>query len=128
MSNLSFKGDLRTGGTGIKTQLSLIHFIEDNVHIIYSPALDLTGYGNNEVEAKDSFQVVLGEFMTYGLNKKCLFEELKKLGWKVRGSKKKPKVESPDISDMMKVNADLGEVINKKDYTKYHQEVLIPAY
>lgn len=128
MSNLIFKGNLKSGDKGIKTNLSLISFIEDGVHIIYSPALDLSGYGNTEGEAKDSFEIVLSEFFNYCMNKKTIFDELKRLGWKVKGSKKHPKVQSPDMSELLKSNTDLEDIFQKKEFHKYNKEVMIPAF
>ena len=36
----------------IKTSLDIFSYKEDNVRIVYSPALDLSGYGNTVEEAK----------------------------------------------------------------------------
>lgn len=128
MSNLIFKGNLQSGDTGIKTNLSLLSFVEEGIHIIYSPALDLSGYGNTEGEAKESFEVVLSEFFNYCMNKKTVFDELKRLGWKVKGNRKHPKVESPDMSELLKNNTDLEDFFQKKEFYKYNKEVMIPAY
>lgn len=49
----------------IKKDLTLISFIEDGVHILYSPDLDLPGYGYTEDEAKQSFRVALEAFLQY---------------------------------------------------------------
>lgn len=49
--------------------LSLIPFNEGDVIIIYSPALDLSGYGYNEKEAKESFEITLEEFLNYIIEK-----------------------------------------------------------
>lgn len=128
MSNLKFSGNLGDGKTGIKTELSLIYFIEEGTHIIFSPALDLSGYGNNEIEAKESFQIVLQEFISYGLNKKTLLQDLENHGWKVKGSKNKPQIQSPDLADMLKSNSELEDIFQKKDFKKYNQDLLIPAF
>ena len=48
MSRVQSSGKMVKERPNIKTELSLIAFIEDGTHIIYSPALDLSGYGNTE--------------------------------------------------------------------------------
>lgn len=128
MSNLKFSGNLGDGKTGIKTELSLIYFVEDNTHIIFSPALDLSGYGNTEIEAKESFQIVLQEFINYGMNKKTLLKDLEDHGWKIRGNKKRPKIQSPDLSEMLKSNNELEDIFQTKNFQKYNQDLLIPAF
>ncbi|HON53773.1 MAG TPA: hypothetical protein PLS12_11235, partial [Bacteroidales bacterium] len=50
--------------------LSLIKFKEDKAAIIYSPALDLSGYGNTFEDAKKSFSTTLQEFIKYTHNKR----------------------------------------------------------
>src|SRR5690606_9995731 len=101
MSRLQFSGKLVNGGSKIKTDLSLISFVEEGTHIIYSPALDLSGYGNSEEEAKESFQVVLQEFLSYCMNKKTLYTELERLGWSIKRNKKHPRITSPELSNLL---------------------------
>jgi len=72
----------------VKTNLFLILFQEDEHFIVYSPALDLSGYGYSEQEAKDSFNTVLAEFINYTTTKNTFFDELKKHGWKIKGARK----------------------------------------
>ena len=62
MSNLHLRADLGTNDGKYHVGLSLVEFEEDNVIIIYSPALDLSGYGNSEIEAKNSFSEAFNEF------------------------------------------------------------------
>lgn len=49
--------------------------------IIYSPALDLSGYGNTINVAKKSFKIALEEFIRYTLNENTFNDVMKKLGW-----------------------------------------------
>lgn len=127
MAKLTYTGNLKNGQSGINTKLSLLSFVEDNIHIIYSPALDLSGYGSTEEEAKQSFEVVLSEFIGYCMNKKTLFEELKRLGWDVQGGKKHPKIKSPDWSDLIKSNSELENILENKNFTKFNQDLNLPA-
>jgi hypothetical protein len=58
---------------GIKARILLFHFKDmHGVHFIYSPHLDLTGYGYSHEEAKQSFEVVLKGFIDYTIKKGTL--------------------------------------------------------
>ncbi len=128
MSKIKFSENFGGEKTGIRTELSLIHFMEDATHIIFSPALDLSGYGNTESEAKDSFQIVLQEFINYGMNKKTLLKDLENHGWKIKGGSKSPNIQSPDLAYLLKTNTELEDIFHTKDFHKYNQELLIPAF
>jgi len=128
MAKLTFTENLERGKSGINTKLSLLSFKEDGAYIIYSPALDLSGYGNTEEEAKESFQVVLEEFITYCMNKKTFYEELKRLGWHIKGGKTDPEIKSPDWTDLLKNNPELEDILENKQFTKFNQEVNLPAF
>lgn len=65
--------------TDFKISLSMIAFQEDKVHILFSPTLDLYGYGNTVEEAKQSFMVSLNAFLDYAIQNKTLISELKRL-------------------------------------------------
>ena len=65
MSNLSFKGEFKDGATKIIIKVGVYLFREDNVFIAYCPALDMSGYGENENEAKKSFEQSMGIYVEY---------------------------------------------------------------
>ncbi len=102
MSKLKFTSSYNDGKNSINLELSLYLWEENGIHYVYSPSLDVTGYGNTEVEAKTSFEVTLDEFITYTHNKKTIFEELEHLGWAV--NKKKKRVHSPDLEELLSDN------------------------
>lgn len=54
----------------MQVDLALILFEEDGSQIAYCQALDVSGYGNDEEEAKRSFEISLSEFFRYLINKK----------------------------------------------------------
>jgi hypothetical protein len=103
--------------------LSLVEFEEDNVTIIYSPALDLSGYGYNQMEAKQSFSEALHEFFRYTGNKNTLDQVLTGLGWDIKGSKKKPKFNPPKDSDLISTNPLYNEIVNNKSYKVSREDV-----
>jgi len=81
MAPYIFKGGFENKAGSIKVMLLLFHFEDENkVHFIYSPHLDLTGYGNNKEEAKNSFEIVFEDFVDYTLKKKTLSKVLTDLG------------------------------------------------
>jgi hypothetical protein len=127
MSNLHLSADLGFTNRKYQVGLSLVEFEEDNVTIIYSPALDLSGYGYSQSEAKQSFSEALHEFFRYTNNKKTLDKVLKNLGWAIRGTKNKPKFNPPKDSDLVSLNPLYNEIVNSKSY-KVSREAIEFAY
>ena len=123
MSNLSFQGSIGLNNSIHHVTLSLVEFTEDDVIIIYSPALDLSGYGNSEAEAKNSFNIALHEFIRYTNNKNTFNQVLKELGWEIKGSKKKPKFKPPLNSDLVQNNPLYNDIINGKNHKVFNQQV-----
>src|ERR1051326_7957982 len=56
-------GNISLDQGNINFQVPVISFIDDNKHIIYCPALDLSGYGNNETEARKSLDIVIEGYL-----------------------------------------------------------------
>ena len=108
--------------TSTKTNLSLIAFQENKVHILFSPALDLYGYGNTIEEAKQSFMVSLNEFLNYSIENKTLIGELKRLGWKILDN---GNVSSPLPSYFIKNNNTFKDVWNKP-FRKFDKTINLP--
>jgi len=90
------------GNKEVEVSISIFLWEEESIFYVYSPALDLTGYGLSEEEARKSFETVLHEFIVYTHNKKTIFSELEKLGWAV--NKRKKRVISPDFEDLLSEN------------------------
>ncbi len=100
----------------VEFNISIFLWEEDSVSYVYSPALDLTGYGLNKEEARESFETVLHEFIVYTHNKKTIFTELENLGWAV--NKKKGRVVSPDFEDMLSENEHFKHLYKSKDLVR----------
>ena len=111
------------GKNGYKIRLSLIEFEEDGVTIIYAPALDLSGYGNTEIEAKESFNIVMEEFLQYTHSKNTLNGVLSELGWEIKVSSKNAKYSPPKNSDLVDKNPLYKEILDKKQYKVFSKEV-----
>ncbi|UZO81915.1 hypothetical protein NBT05_05475 [Aquimarina sp. ERC-38] len=123
MDKLHLTADLGFDNGKYYVGLSLVEFEEDNVTIIYSPALDLSGYGYSQSEAKQSFSEALQEFFRYTSNKKTLEKVLKDLGWVIKGSKKKSKFNPPKDSDLISLNPLYNEIVNNKSYKVSRENV-----
>jgi hypothetical protein len=123
MSELQITANLGFPNQKFHVGLSLVEFNEDDVVIIYSPALDLSGYGHSPEEAKNSFFESLHEFFRYTHNKNTLDKVLKDLGWSIKGTKKKPKFNPPLDSDLVTSNSLYNEIVNNKSYRVSRQDV-----
>ena len=121
--NLGHTSNYRDGRNWINVKLSLIEFEEDGLHFVYSPALDLTGYGKTEAEAKESYNQAIEEFLTYTSHKKTAFEVLERLGWII----KKKKVSAPSLSELLQNRSYLEEIFTEKQFRKTDENVCIPA-
>ena len=88
METHSFKAAYETGMAKISVMLGVYLFKEDNVFITYCPALDLSGYGYDEREAKLSFAEVMRQYLDYCLHKHTLVKDLQRLGWNIKSMKK----------------------------------------
>ena len=123
MSKIHYDGKIGFPDRLFHVELSLIEFNEDNVTIIYSPALNLSGYGYNPEEARDSFNTVLHEFFRYTSAKKTINTVLTELGWSITTGKKQSKVKAPSNTDLIAKNPLYNEIINSKNYRVYNEAV-----
>ena len=123
MSSLVIKSELGLNNSKHHFDLSLIEFQEDQVTIIYSPALDLSGYGYNLQEARNSFSEALQEFFRYTSNKKTTDKILEDLGWSIIDTKEKPRFNPPKDSDLVQTNPLFNDIVNNKDYKVSREDV-----
>jgi len=122
--NLGHSSQYRDGRNWVNVKLSLIEFEEDGLHFVYSPALDLTGYGKTEVEAKESYDIAMEEFLTYTTHKETVFKELERLGWTIS---KKKKISAPSLPELLQSRSYLEEIFTEKQFRKTDENVAIPA-
>lgn len=104
------------GKNKVEVNLSIFLWEEDSIFYTYSPAFDLTGYGLSKVEARESFETVLQDFIKYTHNKKTIFQELENLGWAV--NKRKKRVISPDFEDMLSENEHFNHLYKSKNLVR----------
>lgn len=129
MPNYIYTADITNPSSKVRVNLFLIYFQdENNVHFIFSPHLDLTGYGHSLKEAKKSFNIVLDDFISYTINKKTLTKVLANLGWKTKGTAKKPiKLLAPSITSVIAKNKYVSEIFDQHPVQTFHQEVELPV-
>jgi len=126
MGDLGFFGKYSNDGLNIQIGLDIIRFTEDGITFMYAPALDITGYGENEVKARQSFELTMEEFLKYTLNKGTFRKELERLGWRVKGRKNNQKFIPPYFDKLFQERDYLAEIFREKDFTKQNEEVAIP--
>jgi hypothetical protein len=128
-TNHQINVDFKHAEASMKTNIVLISFQEVDTFIVYSPHLEVTGYGQSQQEAMDSFNHCLGVFLDYTVNKKTLHEELVTLGWVLKkGSAKRPKkINAPTWSDLIINNTALEDLLNIHTISTVQREVAIPV-
>lgn len=114
---------MHTKGVKIKVNIniSVYLFEEDNCVIAYCPSLDLSGYGSNRKEAKQSFDIVLKEYLHYCMSNNTLLDDLKNHGWAVKGDM----TNEPAVNIMLRQNSTLKNVLQKPRYSKFSKRVAI---
>lgn len=121
-------GDFASGKKKITVNLSVILFNEEDTVIAFCPALDIYGYGLNQEEAKNSFDIALEEYFKYTINKNTLHADLTSRGWKIHGAKaKKSRLDPPTMSELLLSNSDFGDIFNNHEFQKLNRAVEIPC-
>ncbi len=98
MKSLNAESRFSNGKRNINVKVPVLSFKEDNTHIIFCPALDLSGSGNTQAEAKESFTIAVSEYLNYTTHKGTLWADLKKLGWTIQKNKKSQQLLLPCLS------------------------------
>ena len=101
--------------TGIKLNVSVFLFKEDDVFHAYCPELDLVGYDYTEDGAKKSFEFVLKDYLEYTVENGTLEEDLMNHGWR---KSKTGKVTEPSASSLLR-RSQLKKVLGKREFSKY---------
>lgn len=101
----------------LSVTLDVYVFMDGDSYIAYSPSLDLSGYGYSEDEAKQSFSIVMDEYISYGLSRRTLVKDLRAHGWKVRSLKQR-KMSAPSFDVMLRSNDVFKDILEHKEYRK----------
>ena len=120
MEELRLEAGISCGQDKYEVRLRIVQFEEDGFIILYSPALDMSGYGKTIDDAKNSLSVNLQEFFRYTNNKKTLSTVLTELGW----SNKRKKVFTPPLdTKLAETNPTYADILNNKEYSMINQEL-----
>ena len=110
--------------THIGVWLDVFSYKDNGVQMMYAPSLDLCGYGTTIEEAKHSFEVVVSEYLRFGLENQTLESDLLAHGWKSGAAMQE--YESPDIVSIIKRNKQLQKVM-RNDYRKVSKRLSVPV-
>jgi len=121
-----FSGTWQNKNHKVQVNIPLYIFEENDTIIYYCPALDVYGYGDNDKQARESFEISLSEFFTYTLNKKTFLKEMQRLGWTTKKNKHKP-MTPPSLNQMIETNEEFSNLLNNVPFRKIHQNIEIPA-
>ena len=96
--------DLKNAQVIAKAMVVLFSFQDADNYIVYSPQLDISGYGKTQKEALSSFDYCLAGFLDFSVKNETLFDELTCLGWKLKkGTNNNLKqIKAPSWSDIIK--------------------------
>lgn len=125
MAKGKFEGQFASDKHIIQVGLEILTWEEDGVYFVYAPSLDLTGYNSTKEGAKKSFEDTLDDTLLYMERKSSLFDELERLGWTV--NRKKMRVNSPDIEELMRDNSEIRDILNRPDVQKESHNVELVA-
>ena len=120
------KGQWKEGKNAINIELPVMIFEEDGTSIAYIPVLDISGYGKDEIEAKQSLETCLSEYFSYTTNKNTLAADLISHGW-TRVKKTKPFI-APAITDILNSNQYLHNIVNSRPYRMDRMNVEMPQF
>ncbi len=65
----------------VEAHLILFGFEQEGLRVIYSPALDIYGYGEDEAQAKNSFQETIDLYLDYVHSNGTLIQDLYDKKW-----------------------------------------------
>ncbi len=124
---LNFQGILKNKlGQHIEVNVKVVQFKDSGSYIVYSPDLDVYGYGKTVKEARDSFALSLSEFFNYIINKGTFASEMKRLGWKKKKRKGIVYFSKPNIKEILSKNSSFLDILSNKNYSSYNITIPIP--
>ena len=112
-----------------KTNVVIFSFQDADNYIVYSPQLDVSGYGKTQKEALSSFDYCLAGFLDYTFKKETLYEELISLGWKLKKgiNNNLKQIKAPSWSELIKKNPSLEVLLSTYNINTQQREVEIPV-
>ena len=112
----------------ITLSLSVVAYHEaDGVHYVYSPALDLFGYGHTPAEARASFDTALNEMVRYAIAENTLDALLADYGWQSLATDGQIRYQAPNLRELTRRNPDLLDILDRPEFQKYQQATELAA-
>ena len=113
----------------IEFSLLVYSFMEENIVCMFSPQLNVTGYGMDETEAQESFEATLNEFFSYTTHKRTFLKELESLGWKIRSKRRSHVYTPPVYENQISHSPQLVELLKSgKELRRFNHSVAVPSY
>lgn len=101
LDSLKFTCRFRLKNHSIGFQLELLEFKDDSgFYIVNAPALELSGYGVSPNEARESFAVVLQEYLIHMTENDRLIDDLRQRNWHVSANDVIESIEPPEKYDL----------------------------
>jgi hypothetical protein len=122
-------GSFKTPTVKVDFRFDVVEYADKGLIVLYSPALDLFGYGKTAKKAQESFTLTLEEYLHYTIDKNTFLADLRQHGWIVKKKKQTVKVNSPSFDKIVSGNLQFQEIFNHKDFKKFNinREVAFPA-
>lgn len=124
-TSLVSMGTIQVNGNSVNAELSVYLYKDESypngdMYIAYCPELDLTGYDVTKAGAKNSFEVVLKDYLEDTIKNNTLEEDLLAHGW----TKKKGCISGPTYPSMLK-KSQLVNVLRQKKFSKYSKPLCV---
>ena len=98
----------------VRMSLEAYFFKDDDVTIMYCPALNLSAYGDTVEQAKAEFGSILQEHLEDCIEHGTLEQDLLCHGWHLKAEN----YFAPKTTDMLIANSTLRDIVDNKDYSK----------
>lgn len=130
----TYSRQYNVGTLAVTVNLQILRYTDKGIFFIYSPAIELYGYGNSESESIESFEINLEEYIDYGITNGTLHQDLLEHGWKIKKVTQKSSlrnirnaVKPPKIDVLKASNPDLMELLNRNDVIQHQRSIMIPV-
>lgn len=100
----------------IEAGLNLFRYDDNGCRVVYSPALEIMGYGRTDEEADADFDFCVREFFHSTTNNGTFEREMSRLGW-IR-KKTDETLTSPSLLDILPRNEVFRDIFNNFDFRK----------
>lgn len=102
----------------IEAGLNLFRYNDNGCRVVYSPALEVMGYGKTDEEADADFDFCLEELFRSTIGNGTFDMEMSRLGWIAKKCKTSETLTSPTLADILPRNEVFRDIFNGLDFTK----------